>query len=431
VSGERYVLLGLAPPRAAWFARLSHWATSASVAAEFVKCVSAEEVRARLGSGRIHSALLVDVSSPAFDRDLIATASAAFTPVVLVDSDRPSGWPAADLGAAAMLGADFSLEELLEVLATHTRQIGRGDTLPPRLADDPAPAWRAPLVAVCGPGGTGASTVAAAAAQGLAADPRLGRRVLLADLALRADQAMLHDAADLGPGLQEVVEAHRLGRPTADDLRQSAFDIPRRGYQLLLGLRQPAAWSALRPRAVEATVDGLRRAWQLVVADVTGDVEGEADSGSLDVEERNALARTASAQANVVVVVGAPGLKGVHSLTALVASLAGHDVDPARILPVVNRAPRSPRAHAEVAGALAGLLGDRTRVASPVFVPERKLEGAARDGLPLPAAVCDPVVAGIRAVLQRVADRPPATLTPAPITPGSLGTWSEEDADWR
>jgi hypothetical protein len=429
VSGERYVLLGLAPPRSTWFREVARWTTSASLAAEFVKCVSAEEVRARLGSGRVHSALLVDICAPAFDRDLVATAGAAFTPVIAVDDTHRPGWSPRDLGVAAVLDAGFSLDDLLEVLAAHTRQIGRGDGLPPRLDDEPAPAWRGQLVAVCGPGGTGASTVATAAAQGLAADPRFGRRVLLADLALRADQAMLHDAPDLGPGLQEVVEAHRLGRPTPEDLRQSTFDIPRRGYQLLLGLRQPAAWSALRPRAVEATVDGLRRAWQVVVADVTGDLEGEADGGSIDVEERNTLARTATSQASVVVAVGSPGLKGVHSLTALLQALLAHGVDPVRVLPVVNRAPRSPRAHAEVAAVLSSLLGPTVPVTNPVFLPERKVEEALRDGLVLPSAICDPVVGGVRAILARVADDTPAATRAVPIAPGSLGAWSEQDAD--
>ncbi|MBO0692274.1 MAG: hypothetical protein J2P58_05205, partial [Acidimicrobiaceae bacterium] len=304
MSGERYVLLGLAPPRAPWFREVSHWATSASLAAEFIKCLSAEEVRARLGSGRLHSALMVDLGSPGFDRDLMAAAELALTPVIAVADTRRPERSATDLGVAAVLDAAFSLDDLVEVLAVSARPIESGDALPPRLGDTDAPAWRAALIAVCGTGGTGASTVAAALAEGLAADPSFGRRVLLADLALRADHAMLHDVPELGPGLQEVVEAHRLGRPTPEDLRRSTFDIPKRGYQLLIGLRRPAAWAVLRPRAVEATVDGLRQAWQVIVADVTGDVEGEEETGSADVEERNALARTATVRADVVVAVG-------------------------------------------------------------------------------------------------------------------------------
>ena len=65
---------------------------------------------------------------------------------------------------------------------------------------------------------------------------------------------MLHDAQDLGPGAQELVEAHRLGRPEPDEVWRTTFDVPRRGYRLLLGLRRPEAWSALRPRAIDASI---------------------------------------------------------------------------------------------------------------------------------------------------------------------------------
>ena len=84
MSAERYVLLGLAPARAPWFAALAQWATSATIAAEFVKCVSADEVRARLGSGRRYSALLIDSGSRWFERDLVDAARGAHTPVIAV-----------------------------------------------------------------------------------------------------------------------------------------------------------------------------------------------------------------------------------------------------------------------------------------------------------------------------------------------------------
>jgi hypothetical protein len=428
VSGERYVLLGLAPPRAAWFRDVSQWATSAALAAEFIKCLSAEEVRARLGSGRLHSALIVDLASPAFDRDLVAAARAAATPVIAVAGTRHPEWSPEDLGTVAVLDAGFSLDDLVDVLAGFARPIEGATGLPPLLAEEEAPLWRGRLITVCGPGGTGASTVATALAEGLAADPSFARRVLLADLALRADLAMLHDVPELGPGLQEVVESHRLGRPTPEDLRRSSFDIPRRGYQLLIGLRRPAAWTVLRPRAVETSLDGLRQAWQVIVADVTGDVEGEEETGSQDVEERNALTRAATARADVAVVVGSAGLKGVHSLTMLIQALVAHGVDAARVLPLINRAPRSPRARAQVASTLASLLGV-TRVSNPVFIPERNVEEAFRDGLRLPPALVQPVTGAVGAMLGRLADQAPATARASVIAPGSLGTWADQDAD--
>ena len=60
MSGARYVVLGLAPPRAAWFAEVGRWAGSGTIPVDFVRCVSVDEVRARLVSGRSASALLVD-----------------------------------------------------------------------------------------------------------------------------------------------------------------------------------------------------------------------------------------------------------------------------------------------------------------------------------------------------------------------------------
>ena len=92
LTGERYVLLGLAPARAPWFAAVAQWATSATIAAEFIKCVSADEVRARLSSGRRHSALLVDAASPSFDRDVVDAARAALTPVIAVRGPRSHGF---------------------------------------------------------------------------------------------------------------------------------------------------------------------------------------------------------------------------------------------------------------------------------------------------------------------------------------------------
>ncbi len=430
MSGDRYVLLGLAPARAPWFDAVSQWTTSASLAAEFIKCLSAEEVRARLASGRPHSALVIDASTPALDRDLIDVARARATPVVVVLTGREPPLWAHDLGCSAELAPHFSREDLVEVLGAHCAPVGQATGLPPLIADSPAPLWQAPLFAVCGPGGTGTSVVAVALAQGLAGDPRYGSRVLLADLALRAEQAMLHDSRELGPGIQELVEAHRLARPSPEEISRMTFDVPRRGYRLLLGLRQPEAWSALRPRATDAALTGLRRSFQAVVADTTGDVEGEAETGSLEVQERNHLARAAALSATVVAVVGAPGMKGIHSLSRLVRDLARSGVNPDRVVAVINRSPRHPRARAEAGRALASILessGLRLALAGPVHLPERRVEDVLRDTEPLPAALVEPVTRAVQLVADRVADSAPPSLGAERITPGSLGSWSDAE----
>ena len=428
--GERYVLLGLAPARTGWFDAVAQWTTSASIAAEFVKCMSAEEVRARLASGRRHSALLVDASSPSLDRDLVGVCADHSTPVLVVTSGRRAMVAPSDIGVAAQLAAGFGPDELLEVLDAHCLPVGDGALLPPTLDDyEPPSFWQAPLFTVCGPGGTGASTVAVALASGLCRDPRHGGRVLLADLARRADQAMLHDSPDLGPGFQELVDAHRLSRPSPDEVTRMTFSVPRRGYSLLLGLRQPEAWAALRPRSVDAALSGLRRAFQVVVADVTGDFEGESEGGSVEVEERNHAARSATSGATAVLAVGAPGLKGVHSLALLIRQMAAAGTDASRIVPVINRSPRHPRARAESSRALAGLLeaaGIATALASPVHLPERKLEDVWRDGTQLPGALVDPVARAANAVAERLADTAPPDTGPARIVPGSLGSWADD-----
>lgn len=426
MNSERFVVLGVAQARSEWFRRVAQWATSASIPAEFVKCVSGEEVRARLASGRAHSALLVDEQCSAFDRDLVATAAAAYTPVIVVTATTTPVWNPADLGVAAVLPGDFSRNDLLGVLGSHARLISQADQVPTVLEVEEDEGWQGSLVALCGADGSGASVLAMALAQGLAGDVRYGRRVLLADLALRADQAMLHDTGELGPGLQELVDAHRRDRPSVAQVWGSTFDVPRRGYRLLIGLRRPASWATLRPRAIAATLAGLRRSFQVVVGDVTADFEGEADGGSIDVEERNQLARATVTQADVVIVVGTAGLKGLHSLARVIDEVRSLGVDGARILPVLNRSSRSPRARSESTRTLATLTsGDG--LCTPVHLPERPLEDVLRDGQPMPAALVRPLVGAFEAVRSRQADLAPTAQDPVPITPGTLGSWAETD----
>jgi hypothetical protein len=426
----RYVLLGLARARAGWFGAVAGWATTAALPADFVKCVSVEELRARLASGRVFSAALVDGSLPALDRDLVEEARAAGIPIVAVDDGRHRrDWRT--LGVAAVLPDAFDRAALVDVLGRCARPVDRADAVPGEPVPAPPPRWRGSLVAVCGPGGTGASTVAVALAQGMADDIRVGRSVLLADFCLRAEQAVLHDARDVVPGVQELVDAHRSGRPSAEELRSFTYAVPERGYRLLLGLRQARLWSTLRPRAVDAAVDSLRVGFRIVVCDTDADVEGEADAGSSDMEDRNVLARTAACRADVVFVVGAPGLKGLHALVRVLADLRAFGVAPERLVPVVNRAPRSRRARAELARALHTLLAPmhgRRTVASALFLPERRVDDALRDGARLPHALTEPLVGAYHAVLGQVGTTTTVpTAEPQLVRPGSLGVWADEE----
>jgi hypothetical protein len=441
---DRYVVLGLARARADWFRAVGQWATAALLPAEFVRCVSSEELRARLRSGRRFSAAIVDASVPGLDRDLIAAADEVGCRVLVVDDGRADrDWRS--LGVAAVLAPIFSRDELLEVLAAHAELVGGATVEPTPQAAVPARP-RGTLLAVTGPGGTGASTVAIALAQGLAAGlggderRRVRRRpgppppsVLLADLCRVADQAMLHDARVLVPGIQEVVEAHRTSTPPRSTLLEQTFEVPARGYRLLLGLRRPRHWVAIRARALEATLDSLHRLTDVVVADVDPDVEGEAETGSLDVEERNLLSRATLVRADVVVVVGEPSMKGVHALVRTLSELLGFGVAADRLVPVVSRAPRSPRVRAELNRTLQELLAASAgagaqQLVSPVHLPERRVDEALRDGVALPAPLPALLAGAVTAVRERAAEaETPAVETPELVTPGSLSAFTAQE----
>ncbi len=431
MARERFVLLGVARARAEWFRRIGQWSTSAVIPAEFVRCISLAEVRARLDGGRRFSAVLLDGALPGVDRDLLAAARDAGVPVIVVDDGSGRAW--VDLGASAVLADPFDRESLLEALAAHAEMVGvaavdhdagrRADT-DPRHGD---------LVAVTGPGGTGASTAAIALAQGLAAGDH--GTVLLADLARNADQAMLHDSRAVVPGVQELVEAHRAGIPSAAAIHDQTFAVDGRGYRLLLGLRRPRHWVTIRAQALDATLDALQRSFDVVVADIDPDVEGEADTGSLDVEDRHLLSRATAIRASAVVVVGAPGMKGLHSLVRVLLDLVALGVPAERLLPVVMGAPRSPRARADITtslGALAraSLSTAADRLAAPIFLPTRRVDRALRDGVPLPAPLPGLLAAAVAAVRSRAglralpgANGHKGTL----ITPGDLPLFTSQE----
>jgi len=250
---------------------------------------------------------------------------------------------------------------------------------------------------------------------------------------------LLHDAGDVVPGLSELVESHRNGSLGSEEVRRLCFEVADRGYDLLLGLRRQRDWTALRSRALHAALDGLRQCYRVVVAEVDADVEGEAECGSLDIEERNMLARTTLRSADLVLAVGQAGLSGLHAQLRVIRDLVGLGADPSKLVPVVNRAPRNPRARAEISQALAQLLeaslpGLRL-AANAVFVPERRrLDDALRDGLSPPPALVTPLAEMVRALLEA---RPangaggaaaPAADEPVAVVPGSLGAWQSADS---
>ncbi|HEX9765450.1 MAG TPA: hypothetical protein VGA36_01710 [Nitriliruptorales bacterium] len=428
---ERYVLLGLARARAEWFRRVGQWSTSAALPAEFVKCVSAEELRVRLRSGRPFSAAILDAALTRVDRDLLAELrEAGVVPLVVDDGRAARDW--VELGAVAVLPPTLTREVLLDALATHATMVGIESD---RAADGEAslvlPGELGRLVAVLGPGGTGTSTAAIALAQGLAAGPH-APDVVLVDGCLHAEQAMLHDSREVVPGLQELVDAHRGTTPDLGTVRAQTFDIERRGYHLLLGLRRARFWTSVRRRAFEASLRSLRSGFDMVVADVDANLEGESEGGSIDVEERHVVARTAVGTADVVFVVGRPGLKGVYSLVRVLDEVLAFGVPASRVVPVISHAPRSPKQRAELARAVADLVagGGASALPSPVFLPRRKVDEALRDGTRLPEPL-PTVLAGACAAALGRSGSGRTILDPEPayerVAPGSLGTWTAHD----
>ncbi len=425
MRNARYVVLGLARPGRRWLSAVGRWAAAAALPVEFLPCPSSSELLTRVDSGRVFSAALLDGDLPAVDRDLLAALrEAGITPLVVRGTRPERDWTG--LGTVAVLSATFAPEDLLTTLAAHASMIDEG------LARSvPAGQVRTSFVvpgrvaAVCGTGGSGASTAASALAQGLMADGRYGRPVLLADFCRRAEQGLLHHARAPLPGVLELLEAHRHGLPSDEQVLGLTAPVARRGYRLLLGLRAPHHWTMVRPRSLAAAVASLRHVFPVAVFDTDGDFESEEEAGSVDVEERNLLARHPTQRADVVFVVGRPGMKGLHSLARALGDVRRLGVDVDRIVPVVNLAPSAPQARADITQALGRLLAEAGTgpAPRPLFLPECQVEAAFQAGQALPAPLPALLVDAFAVTLQRTRAglHLPARPVPEPVRPGALG----------
>ena len=435
---ERFVVLGIAPPRREWFRRVGRWANEAALPVEFVKCISVDEVQSRLESGRPFSALLIDASTNGLDRDLLELASSLGCSPLIVDHglvDRD--WE--QLGARAVLPERFEVTDLSSVLDEHAASIARasGSDAGPEPALDNASARHNRTIAVTGAGGMGTSTIAMAVAQGLVRENPERSPLLLTDMALRSGQAMLHDTRDVVPGLLEFIDGHRLGVPNIEETRTSIHTFPERGYDLLLGLRSERDWVSISGRALSAAWSTMTDNYRTVVCDITGDFDGADETGSDGIEDRNRLSRMTARQADLVAVVGVPGAWGVHHIVRTILSLSSIGVPCAKMLPTVNHAPRQPRARAGIATAIAELtkarVADADDLPSAIFVPTRKgIEATLRDGDPLPKQMVEPLASSMESLLSIAPEKVLELDTelarePVAVVPGSLGTWQEDD----
>ncbi len=426
-ASDRWTVLGLAPPRAAWLQRVTEWSVSGVLRFDFVKCISAQEAAKRiaLASGAPHfMCLLIDTSIAARHQDLIDTARFAAATVVTV------GDPLQAPPDVANLDPDFGYQELVEVLrANPSRPVGgnhganpsasRGASDPPPRINTPtarhasalhdtaidapaidAPALAAPgldapghLVAVLGRPGSGVSTTAIALAQGLS-DMLGTESVLLADLSRYGDQALLHDSPDIVPGIQELVseQASLATNPAANDppqdsspgVRHLTYRINERGYDLLLGLRRRRDWTALQRDPLGSAVDAMRHDYRAVVADLDDDLEGKSETGSPDIEARNLATRHTVIAADAVLVVGTASLTGARSMLQLIDDLQSLGVEPHRIRLLVTRLPQR-NIKKEYSRAIGRLLSHGSSIADAARSPEhRHVDDAHRNGTRLP-----------------------------------------------
>lgn len=436
VGQGQHRILGLAPVGRPWFDRIARWSNEATIAAHLTKTISAEEVRQRLQSGQTYAALIIDAHTIGLDRDLIDQAQLNGCVVLVVDRD-PLGpdWEA--LGASVVLDPDFSSSDLSKALASIMSSVSDPMAEPnPHNVGPSQPAQDAMVISVTGIGGSGASTIAMALAQGLAELPG-HRSLLLADMALRTSQAMQHDVGDVVPGILELVEAHRFGHPEPDELRSLIFDVRALGYHLLLGLRSPRDWLNIPSGALDASWSSLTQRYRTIVCDIDADFDGIDSTGSADIEDRNRLSRLAIGASDLCLVVGHGSLWGVTGIVRTVNDLVDAGVRGEQIMPCINHAPKSPRARAELVRTLADLFssqrGHSEFPANPIFVTERRgLDRVVRDAGAIPVPMAETLAQSIDLFVSRAegghrSAQPLAAMTEDEqrVVPGSLGVWRD------
>lgn len=388
---DRFVVGGLSRPRLPWFRDVAQWANNAALPIEFVKFLGTDQLEPEIEGVRKFSAVLLDGGMSGIDRDTLSVLSARSVAAIVVDDIvRHSDW--LRLGAVAVLPTTFDRVALHSVLSSTTRPVV--SVSPTTTAFDhhlvvpESDPIGASLVAILGAGGTGTSTIAMAAAQYLGGLQQYRGHVLLADLHLNPSQALLHDARVVSPGIQDLVDQFRSPGSAPTDIRTLTFPVHTRGYDLLLGLRRQRHWSTIRSNAFRAALFAVQRSYSVVIADVSGDLEGEVECGSVDVEERNLFARTLVAESNVVVAVGQASLKGMHSLFGVLQSIREQNVPEERVLPILNFAPATARERAAFTKAFVELTGHPI---PPVFIPVKNVDACLCSGSVLPSAITGPI----------------------------------------
>ena len=263
MAAERYVVLGVAQVRSPWFREVARWATSAMLPDRVRQGdVASRRCASGCGPGAATPPCSSTTRSPGVDRDLVELAREGGCAVLVVDSgpgDRGSGVSSAPRRCSR---PRFGRDELLQVLAAG-RDPDRPDHRRPRrrTTDAPTPpGFRGRLVAVTGAGGHRALHRRRRARAGSGQrSPQPRPRVPGRPRAARrpGDAPRRHR--------RRARASSSWWRATAPERRRSTTSAaspgtsPSGGYHLLLGLRRHRDWTAVRPRAFAAGLDGLRR----------------------------------------------------------------------------------------------------------------------------------------------------------------------------
>lgn len=230
--------------------------------------------------------------------------------------------------------------------------------------------WSGLLIGVAGGSGAGSSLLARCLAADLASDASNRGLVLLADIA-----------------------AGGVGEPPAHNLPDTVSRVRVSG---------------------EHELDGLLGANRFVVADFEAGIAGVVATG---LTEPMGLTEAALRRSDLVVVVGAGDPRSLHSLVQNIEALA-RLVGADRILPVVNRLPRSFKRRSAAVAETFRLLASSAafEAGDPVLIAESEtIRRAARDGLTPPLPLVRPLASEVRLRLATTSRNTDAAGPPVPF----------------
>lgn len=313
-----------------------------------------------------------------------------------------------------------------------------------RVASTADPRSGAPgrLVAVVG-AGDALAAVAACLAEAIALGAR-GRGwdgpVVLADLTLDATLQTVHPVGPGGRGVGDLIDS-------AGDLDPSAVGSAPGGrrYRYVPGLSRHRDWIRLRSDAAERALGALRASAAVVVVAVDPDLEGEADTGSFDIEDRNLLARLGASTADVVVSASSATRIGLGAQAGVLRALADLGVATDRTWAVLattaGRRPAGRRAAAQLLAGVGAASADRiawVRAPSDGSSGHRWGRWGRRQRSelpPLPRRSVRSLADLAVAVLERPGEPAPTNRRASDVAqlllPGELGHWvGDDDPGW-